>query len=254
MKLSRNAVLFLLLAVSPAIADDHDSLIPGRFIFKGGHAPIWISEREMFQDDGSLRKGVLDDLHMGELSRRRDWLRDRRRRGISTNAAADCDVNFIGYVSQGGGSDPHVTTFTDLRNLATRRPVITGKVTATALGIHFGMPHTVVRIDSATAGVTHLIYPHGRLRVNGMTVCNADPHYSEPPSIGDMIAVILPMPLDETGTLYWPPGSSILYEHEGRLVASPYLRDDLTLRELKSLDRVTATLLAGEHPRESHRQ
>ena len=84
MKLSGTAVLLMLLATNPMIADDPESQIPGRFIPKWGGRAIWISASEALNQDGSVRQGVLHQNDLRELHRRRDWLRDRRQRGIST--------------------------------------------------------------------------------------------------------------------------------------------------------------------------
>jgi hypothetical protein len=239
------AVFLVVLIATRANGDDPESLIPRRFVRDRGQT-IWVSATEALNEDGRVREGVMHELERRELRHRRDMLLERRQRGLSTDGDPDCEVRFIGYVSQGGGIDPDVDTFAELRDLAASRTVITGTVTASAVGVHFGMPHTVLRIDSDSAGAIPLIYPHGRLRMDGMMVCNADPMYSEPPATGDAITVILPRPLDDTGTLYWPPGSSILYEHEGVIVAAPYLRNDLAIQQFKALDQITPALLGAE--------
>jgi hypothetical protein len=255
MELSWKTVFLVLLTCAvTARAEDPEALIPGRFMPKGDGQPIWVSAREALSADGSVRQGVLHELQLRDLHSRRDRLLARRQRGISTEVDSTCDVQFIGYTSQGDGFDPNVKTFAELRDLAATRPVIRGTVIASAVGIHFGMPHTVLRVDTPSAGVVHLLYPHGRIRMNGMMVCNEDPYYSEVPSIGDAITVVLPQPFDEMETLYWPPGSSIFYEHEGGVVAAPYLRNDPAIQQFKSLAQLTPALLGAEKPRESHRR
>lgn len=253
MKLSGTAVLLMLLATNPMIADDPESQIPGRFIPKWGGRAIWISASEALNQDGSVRQGVLHQNDLRELHRRRDWLRDRRQRGISTQGVPrDCDVNFVGYVSQGGESQ--VNSFDQLRDLARTRTVIRGTVVASDVGIHSGMPHAILRVNSDAAGIVYLIYPHARLRMNGMLVCNADPYYAEPPAIGASITAIVSQPLDQTGTLYWPSGWSIFYERDGVVVAAPFIRDDVALHRFQSLDDLTSALRGAEPPHQSHRQ
>jgi len=244
MKRSDIAVLLVLLASTATAAAE--SAVRDRFSFKWDGAPIWISAGEALNTDSSVRPGVLDEFQRDELQKRRELLRAQRRSGISTQDDRGCDVEFVGYVAEGG--DPGVETFEALRDAAIERTVISGTVAGSAVGIHFGMPHTVLRIESGSAGTIYVIVPHGRLRLDGMMVCNADPLYSEPAAIGDAITVIVSKPLDETGALYWPAGSSIVYEHEGVLVVAPFLRDDPALHRFRSLEALTAALRKEHSP------
>lgn len=245
----RDIAVLLVLLASTATGAVAESAVRGRFSFKWDGAPIWISAGEALNPDGSVRPGVLDEFQRDELQRRRELLRAQRRSGISTQDVRDCDVEFVGYLAEGG--DPGVETFEALRELAMERTVISGTVAGSDVGIHYGMPHTVLRIESDSAGTIYVIVPYGQLRLDGMTVCNADPLYSEPAAVGDAITVIVSKPLDETGALYWPAGSSILYEHEGVLVAAPFLRDDPALHRFTSLEALTAALCV-ENCRRAH--
>ena len=247
MKRLRIAVLLVILSSVAGVAAA-ESAIPDRFVNRWGDL-IWVSAEEALSSDGSVREG-LNDVDRRKLHRRREALIEQRR-GLSTQQAGGCDVEFIGYVSQGGEGD--VKTFADLREIAAARTVISGTVTASAVGLHNGMPHTVLNVESDSVDRIHVIYPHGRIQLENMTVCNADPMYSELPAVGDAITVIVSKPFDASGTLYWPAGSSILYEHDGVLVIAPYLRDDLQFQRFKSLGDATAALHTRPIP-ESRRQ
>jgi hypothetical protein len=242
-KCSSAAVIVVLLVFAASAAE----LIPGRFTFQWGDGAIWISEREAVMADGHLRAGMLDEQDWRQLERWRDNLAAQRERdGVTLQRTGEpCDVEYFGYVMDGGG-EPDVETLEALRDVAAERTVIGGVVAASAVGLHNRMPYTVLRMDSESAGSIYLLYAHARMRIEEMMVCNADPLYSEPPAVGDAITVIVSKPLDRSGTLYVAAGSSILYEHAGKLVAAPYLRDDPGIARFESLRDITADLRARQ--------
>lgn len=240
MRKTAAAVLIVLFSACTGFAFAESAKpIPERFLRKWDGEPIWVSARAALTPEGSLRPGILHDHDKRELQRRRELLREQRKQGIAAADALRCDVEFVGYVSESG--EPEADTFEALRNIAATNQVVTGRVTASAVGLHFGMPHTVLKIDS-DGGTTYLMVPHGRMRLDGMTVCNADPRYSELPAIGDGIIAVVADPIDSTGTLYTAAGSAILYEHGSTVVVPPGLRHDPALRRFQSLDDLAATL------------
>ncbi|HYC62238.1 MAG TPA: hypothetical protein VEK79_21990 [Thermoanaerobaculia bacterium] len=82
MKFAHGAILLVLL-MRTASADEPD--VPRRFEFKFGGQAIWISQRELFTEGGSVRQGILREQDWSALERRRDMKKD-----------GECDVQFIG--------------------------------------------------------------------------------------------------------------------------------------------------------------
>jgi hypothetical protein len=222
------AAIVLVLFAQVVTADE--PAIPRRFSFRFDHRPIWISQRDLFTEGGSVRQGIL---------REHDWEDYEQRRKMKSDG--DCDVRFVGYLD---GYESNVRTLEELLDLAARRTVISGTVTASDVGLHLAMPpHTVLRIDRERGEAAYVVYPHGRIPIEDMMVCNADPHYADPPPrVGDAVTVLAEEPFEDTGTLYWPAGSSISFERDGVLVAAPYFRDDPAVARFTTLQSITDLL------------
>lgn len=238
----------LLIAGNGAVfAEDQ---IPPRFVFPIYEDPIWIAASEAISAEGKVSPEVLRSSGLDHLERRRAWLKEQRARDAAeghsseSSITADCDAILGGMTEFSGGWT--VRSLAELMEEAATRTVITGVVTASAVGFHGGMPHTIlaIRTDSPAADrVVYMLYPNGRLHYEGMTVCNQDPGYALPPSVGDAITfVATDEPFDSTRTLYVTNGSWIFYEHAGKVVASLALRSDPVLKAYRSLGALNQVL------------
>lgn len=221
-----------------AAAEEHPT-IPLRFEFKFGGGVIWVAASEAITSDGIVRPGILRSAAREDLEYRRKHQADGRARSAMT-AAVDCDVAFFGAIVDNFENTP-VSTLAELRSKASSRRVVSGVVTACAVGLHTGMPHLVLRVNTDSRGsrdVVYLLYPAGRVHFDGMTVCNADPAYSGTPAIGDAITFVAPEPIDASDTLFTVPGSWIFYDHQGALVRPPGLRADAETQRIRSAREV----------------
>lgn len=241
------AILFAT-CLSPLVvaASDQTAGIPARFEFKFHSATIWVAASEAINSDGTIRPGILQSAVRQELEYRRKNQAERRKRA-GAPAATDCDVAFYGIIAEDPDQYP-VATLEALREAASVRTVISGVVSATAVGLHTAIPHTVVRIvtDSHDGdNVVYLLYPTGRLHFDGLTVCNDDPSYAPTPSPGDAITFVAASPIDATGKLFNPPGSWIFYDHRGGSVLPPGLLSDAEARKVRSAREMADFLRAG---------
>ena len=250
MKMVRLVAVAAFLTVSLATAAD-DGKIPGRFSFKYRDAPIWISSAEAITAEGTLRPDVPRPAHLklrlSELERGA-----ANRTGPLSNsgkAADDCDVTFSERFTDGPDDFP-VNTLAELAEVAATRSVISGVVSGSAVGLHDGIPYTVLQIDTnlsdSPVGPVYLMYPRGRVRFDDVTLCNDNPIFAELPAIGDPIAFVASAPIDSTGTLFFTPRSWIWYEHLAALVGPPSLRADSSARRLSSVRAVTEHLRAKQ--------
>lgn len=202
---------------------DSTSPMPPRFEFKFDRAPIWVAASEAIAPDGSVRAGVLRPTAREELSRRHASEIERRARTrVTTNEAETCDVAFAGVMA-GDAAEPGAKTLDDLRDVVAGRSVISGRVAASAVGLHAGMPYTVLQIetDRSEDSAAYLLYPAGRMRFEGMTVCNRDASYPELPVAGDVITFVTGPAIDHTGRLFTASGSWIFYDHDGATTTPP---------------------------------
>jgi hypothetical protein len=228
-----------------------DASIPARFEFKFDRAPIWIAASEAISADGSLRAGVLSALDREELAIR---ARDRRRQKQrpATEGAAPCDVEYAGVMAGDAAASP-ARTIAELREAAATRSVMSGRVAATAVGLHLGMPYTVVAIDVDEKRV-YLLYPVGRLQFEGITVCNKDASYAEVPKEGDAITFLGGTAIDHTGTLYTAAGSWIFYDRDGGIVAPPEFAVDVSAGPAPTAQTIAKLLRGGGPPAPERRQ
>jgi hypothetical protein len=215
----------LVACVNVRVISADDNTIPGRFLFKYGGDPIWISASEAITGSGTLRPDVPRPEHLKRVMTR--WHeQEASRRSVDTQQVADpCDVTYTESFTE-GPDEGAITSLAVLDEMAATRSVINGTVSASAMGIHDGVPYTIVQIDSDSMGAfpkrVYLMYPRGRLRFDGMAFCNNSPAYSELPRIGDPIMFIASHPLDSTDTLFFT--SWIVYERDTAVVSSQGLQ------------------------------
>lgn len=237
------AIAFIGCVAANVVSADDDT-IPSRFTFKFGGDPIWISASEAITASGALRPEVQRPESLKYLMSRLEQEKASRRNVASDahEAGDSCDVNY-GRRFEDGPDDFSVRSLAQLKDVAASRSVISGVLSASAVGLYDGIPYTVLQIDRASveAGTdrVYLLYPRGRLRFDNLTFCNSDPSFSELPAIGDPITFVVSAPIDSTGTLFMTSGSWVLYEHEAALVSPPELRLDPEIRRLKSVRAIT---------------
>lgn len=245
-----------LMSVSLAVtftlaASAHAAGIPDRFLWRHGE-PIWIAASEAVSNEGRLNAGI---MRPGDYEMLRDF-RDRemktpRERRARTDAAEQCDVTFTELLSD-GSEVFEARSLVELVQVAATRSVIDGAVTASAVGLHGGVPYTVLQVETnspeAPAPLVYLLFSKGRMTFDGMTICNDDASFGAVPAIGDAIVFVASEPFDSTGTLFKAAGSWVITEREGAVVAGPALR-----ATLKSV-RETVVQLRHERPREASRQ
>jgi hypothetical protein len=218
------AIVFVA-CVNVRVISADDNTIPGRFTFKFGGDPIWISASEAIAASGTLRLDVPRPEHLKRLMT--GWHeQEASRRSIDTQQDAQpCDITFTESFTE-GPDEGAITSLAVLDEVAATRAVINGTVSASAVGIHDGVPYTILQIDADSMGAipkrVYLMYPRGRLRFDGMTFCNNSPAYSELPGIGDPIMFIASHPLDSTDTLFFT--SWIVYESGTAVVSSRRLQ------------------------------
>lgn len=219
------------ISVSSGVAAADDNTIPGHFDFKFGGDPLWISASEAITASGTLRADIRRPAHLKRLIAQRQE-REAGGPGVTSQAAAvdeTCEISFAERFTE-GPDEGAIPSLEVLEEMVSTRSVIDGTVSATAVGIHEGMPYTILQIDvsskEAPANRVYLMYPKGRLRFDGMTFCNDDSGFSSLPAIGDPILFIASYPLDSTGTLYFT--SWVVYEHQSAVVSSPRLQLEST--------------------------
>jgi hypothetical protein len=249
--------LAILLLANTAFAAAPD--IPQRFEFRSDAAPIWISAASAVAADGHVLPGVLQPEMRDELHDRRRQDGARRNADLSTQeeSSKGCDASFFGNVHAASDSYP-ARTFADLVEIASTRTVISGVVSASAVGLHNGKPYTVLQIetDALLEGgfVAYLLYPDGKLRVENMTVCNDDPAFAALPVVGDAVTFVTGSAIDTTGTLFVTDGSLIVYDHAGRTVLPPALELDARLRRIASARELAVVLREAREARRDVRQ
>lgn len=132
-----------------------------------------------------------------------------------------CDVEY-GHLFTDGPDDTVMTSSAGLNEFLETRLVISGTVTASALGLHSAVPFTILQIgtnsEEAPAKRVFLMYPRGRARYGGITYCNEDPSFNELPAIGDSIVFIASYAIDATDTLFIT--NYVVYEAGSGVVAS----------------------------------
>lgn len=223
-----------------------DNTIPGRFWSGSDGDVIWVSASEAITTSGTLRP----EVHRPERLNR--FLKDRtpatprpHEATVSEAAKVSCDVTYTERFTEGRDDFP-VESFAELSDVAATRSVIHGVLTASEIGLHDGLPYTVLQVDVDSSDIdqdrVYLMYPRGRLQFDGMSFCNNDPAFSELPSIGDEITFIASRPLDSTASLYRTSGSWILYEHADTIVTAPGLQLDSGNRRLEPLRAITERL------------
>jgi hypothetical protein len=217
--------LVFVACVNVRVISADDNTIPGRFTFKFGGDPIWISAAEAITPSGALRPEVHRPEHMKRLMTR--WQEQEAfRKSVDTQQVKElCDITFAERFTE-GPDEGSITSLAVLDEIAATRSVINGTVSASAVGIHDGAPYTILQIDADSMEAfpkrVYLMYSRGRLQFDGMAFCNNSPAYSELPRIGDPIMFIASYPLDSTGTLFFT--SWIVYERETAVVSSQGLQ------------------------------
>jgi hypothetical protein len=170
--------VFLLLGTSRFTAAAE---IPDRFLFPSDGLIIWISETAAISEDGRLRPGILEPEEL--LVRRRQAAADRVASPSAEGDSGGCDATFFEACNLDLASP---TTFGELVDAAATRSVVSGIVSRSAIGLHQGLPYTLLQIERDVPGeggaVAYLLYPKGKLRFEGMTVCQDDPRFPAPPA------------------------------------------------------------------------
>jgi hypothetical protein len=244
MRLLGSIAAIMLLVCFDVGRSSADDAIPSRFWSGSDGDVIWVSASEAITTSGTLRP----EIHQPERLKR--FLKDRATPRTTEAAAPEaanesCDVTYTERFTE-GRDDFFAGSFAELSDVAASRSVIHGVLSASQIGLHDGLPYTILQIDLDSSNIAHgpvyLMYPRGRLHFGGMTFCNNDPAFSELPSIGDQITFIASRPLDSTGSLYRTSGSGILYEHRGSLVTAPGLQFDSCVRRFQSLEAITDRL------------
>jgi len=215
--------LILLACVSSAVAAA-DNMIPRYFEHKFGGELLWVAASDAITAEGTLRPDLPRRNPLS--SHMRQALEQEKSRRMAAPDVAQrtvdvCDVQY-GHRFTEGPDDGVITSSAVLDELLATRSVISGTVTASALGIHEAIPYTILQIDvdakEPSANRVFLMYPRGRVRFDGITFCNEDPSFKELPSIGDSIVFIASHPIDSTGTLF--STRHVVYETESGAVAS----------------------------------
>jgi hypothetical protein len=225
MRLLRLSLMLMLLACVGTDAASAEHTIPRYFEPKFGGDPLWISLSEAMTPEGALRPEIRRRNHLNSQMRQRLEQESARRKTAASDAARQpgdvCDVQY-GHRFTDGPDDGVITSVAVLDELLATRLVISGTVTAAALGLHEAIPYTILQIDTdsreVVANRVFLMYPRGRVRFEGIMFCNEDPSFKDLPSIGDSIVFIASHPIDSTGTLF--STRHIVYETEAGVVAS----------------------------------
>lgn len=240
-------LVVLLLLANTGFADSPD--IPERFEFRFDGRLIWISAASAITAGGHIRPGVLRPEVRDELldRRREDAASLQTQASVQESSSSRCDATFFGSLH--GSDASQATTFADLVDIAASESVVSGIVSGTAVGLHAGKPCTILQIQTDVpvggGSVAYLLYPDGKLRFDGMTVCNDDPAFAVPPIVGDAVTFVTGSAIDSTGTLFVTDGSLILYDHDGAAVLPPALESDAELRLIPSARELARVLRAG---------
>jgi hypothetical protein len=198
-----------------------DNTIPRYFEFKYGGDLLWIAASEAITSSGTLRPDVPRPAHLqnhlAEQASRRPVVSD------DAQPTEKCDVSY-GRIFVDGPDEGAITSVATLNETIATRSVISGTVTASELGLHYGIPHTILQIDpepdADSVDRVYLMFPRGRLRFEGVTFCNEDPTVAGLPAIGDPIMFVASYPLDSAGTLF--STTWIVYEQKSRLTISQH--------------------------------
>lgn len=161
----------------------------------------------------------------------------------SSSASSDpCDVRY-GHTFDDSNDDGAIQSVDTLREVLTTRTVISGTVTATAVGVRREMPYTVLQIDSDAGDRVYLLFGGGRLRISGKTVCAEDRTVPGMPAVGDSIVFLTSGAFDATRSLhlsYW-----IVYEHDGAVMRGTGIQLEAG-QEPKSVREFTQRLRAWQ--------
>jgi hypothetical protein len=226
MGLFRRVAVFIFAMSLTGVAAYADNTIPRYFDFKFGGDPLWIAASEAITPAGVLRSDIQRPGHLKHQIAR--WHERQAAAGAATSQATpspqSCDISFAEKFTE-GPDEGAITSREVLEEMVSSRLVIDGSVSALDVGIHDGMPYTIIQIDvnsKQDPKRVYLLYPKGRLRFDGLTFCNDDPAFADTPAVGDPIMFIASYPLDSTGTLF--STSWVVYEHQASVAASRRLR------------------------------
>lgn len=213
--------LILIVGVrSDAVAAENE--IPRYFEHKLDWALLWLTLSEAITPEGTLRPDLRrHDTVSSEMRRHLDQELARKTAAGVKPTPDVCDVEY-GHTFADGPDDGVITSSAALEELLETRSVISGTVTATDVGLHSGVPFTILQIDTNSEGApakrVFLLYPRGRARYGGLTYCNEDPEFKELPSIGDSILFVASYAVDATNTLFIT--NYVVYETKSGVVAT----------------------------------
>lgn len=156
-------------------------------------------------------QGVIPD-HFAFEDGRLIWIE------ASPSASSDpCDIRY-GHTFDDSNDDGAIQSVDTLREVLKTRTVISGTVTATALGLRREMPYTVLQIDTDTGDRAYLLFAAGRARSGEKVVCTDDATVPGIPTTGDPIVFLTSGAFDATRSLhlsFW-----VVYEHAGAVITA----------------------------------
>lgn len=228
--------------------------IPAEFLGKNPSrsAPIWVSATVAIAADGNLISEKVAPAEHQHLARMLEKA-TQRVESKDANAQPVCDVTIAQYSAEGPDNIGISASWEDLAALTARSSgMYEGTVTATDVGLHDGIPFTVARLELVSSRVVYVLFPLARVRMNGITLCTADPSFAGLPPIGARLMFIAGPPIDKAGKLYRVAGEHLFYEIDTVLVAPPRFAHDKAFAEVHSLESLKSRLRTRDiqRPRE----
>lgn len=231
-------------------------------------APIWVSADAATTQQGQLRSEVFETRYYEALQRYAERTAERRRMRETTAAPASngCE-SYVGERPNDWPDGKSPSTLDEL--VRSSNAIYEGKVSAIVPGFFDGQPSSLLRVEVTNAlksspaydPAAGLYVPYAAANFTiGTTRFCARPMYSDhEPRLGDRVLIFaLHPPADDRGRLLHIESGDLLFASaDGKLSIPKRFRNDLTVRELRSLagalDR-TRSILRETVVREKQKQ
>ena len=247
MRIVAVAALSLLANVwSPLYAGDSKSALPDEL---GGQTstalPAWVSADRALDANGNPLPAKVGE-HSVTMLRQMKAMRER-----ATPMEAARTDGCTSYMTL--PTPEHYRRNATLRDLTTEaNDVIVGRVVARSEGFFRGSPASLLRVAVTKSHRTsdelrfrtqdvYLVYPHANIRIGGSLHCTRAPGMSFEPAAGDRVLIFKYLPSASRDAILIEADATreVIFENDGRLILSPKLAGDASLRGVATFDALS---------------
>ena len=209
-------------------------------------APIWVSAEAAATEQGQLRSEAFEARYYDALQRYAARAAERRRmRETSAAPASSGCESYVGERPNDWPDRKSPSTIDDL--VRSSNAIYEGKVSAIVPGFFDGQPSSLLRVEVANAlkssaaydpaAGLYVPYPAANFTIGNTRFCARPMHSNHEPRVGDRVLIFaLHPPADDRGRLLHIESGDLLFESaDGKLSIPNRFRNDITVRELRSL-------------------